>query len=268
MEFQSQEVKSPGYMKRIGFLRVLNEENTVIPCLLSVAPVLDHVVVLWADMDDRSIELIREWEQHLRSTYGCQFSFLHYPHHIVPPHSVEDLRSLPVESRIDTYLNFGMEFIRHLYEGQLFCVSKIDADQIYFTQELEEAFHMISSPEDCVSIRGYNTLVHRKRLMLYRPGPVNGGSDSLICGMNNLPHYGITAPYEVDITHHPHGKPYRKACWMHFMKTAKYKNIIREFYDDEVIPLSQRPALRDCFLSRILPLLQEAESPYAFLRLD
>lgn len=104
-------------MKRIGFLRVLNEEHAVIPCLLSVAPVLDHVVVLWAQMDDRSIDLIREWEQRLLNTYQCRLSFLHYPHHIVPPHSVDDLGKLPRENRIDTYLNFGMEFIRRLYEG-------------------------------------------------------------------------------------------------------------------------------------------------------
>lgn len=154
MECQSQKTKLAENMKRIGFLRVLNEENAVIPCLLSVAPVLDHVVVLWADMDDRSIDLVKEWEHHLCHACQCRVSFLHYPHHVVPPHSVDDLRGLPRENRIDTYLNFGMEFIRRLYEGQLFCVSKIDADQIYFTRELEAAFQMISGPEDCVSIRG------------------------------------------------------------------------------------------------------------------
>ena len=268
MECQSQKTKLAENMKRIGFLRVLNEENAVIPCLLSVAPVLDHVVVFWADMDDRSIDLVKEWEHHLCHACQCRVSFLHYPHHVVPPHSVDDLRSLPRENRIDTYLNFGMEFIRSLYEGQLFCVSKIDADQIYFTRELEAAFQMISGPEDCVSIRGHNTLVHQQRLMIYGPRPVNGGGDSLICGMNNLPRFGIAAPYEVDITAHPQVTPYPDACWMHFMKTAKYKNVIREFHDDEVIPLSQNPALQECFLSRILPLLQEAKSPYAHLRLD
>lgn len=104
--------------------------------------------------------------------------------------------------------------------------------------------------------------------MIYGPRPVNGGGDHLICGMNNLPRFGITAPYEVDIAVHPQVKPYPNTCWMHFMKTAKYKNIIREFHDDETIPLAHNPALRQCFLSRILPLLQEAKSPYAHLRLD
>lgn len=63
-----------------------------------------------ADMDDRSIDLVKEWEHHLCHACQCRVSFLHYPHHVVPPHSVDDLRSLPRENRIDTYLNFGMEF--------------------------------------------------------------------------------------------------------------------------------------------------------------
>lgn len=100
MECQSQKTKLAENMKRIGFLRVLNEENAVIPCSLSVAPVLDHVVVLWADMDDRSIDLVKEWEHHLCHACQCRVSFLHYPHHVVPPHSVDDLRSLPGKTEL------------------------------------------------------------------------------------------------------------------------------------------------------------------------
>ncbi|MFR2286881.1 MAG: hypothetical protein ACLS9G_05780, partial [Akkermansia sp.] len=171
-------------LERIGFLRILNEENTIIPCLLSVAPVLDHIIILWSDTEDRSIELMEAWKRHIEDNYECRMSFLHYPHHVVPPRSVDDLRILPRENRIDTYLNFGMDFIRDLYAGKSFCVGKVDADQIYFTQELEEAFQMARKPEDCVSIGGHNTLVFQKRLMIFGPRPRNGGSDSLICGMN------------------------------------------------------------------------------------
>ena len=135
-------------LERIGFLRILNEENTIIPCLLSVAPVLDHIIILWSDTEDRSIELMEAWKRHIEDNYECRMSFLHYPHHVVPPRSVDDLRILPRENRIDTYLNFGMDFIRDLYAGKSFCVGKVDADQIYFTQELEEAFQMARKPED------------------------------------------------------------------------------------------------------------------------
>ena len=255
-------------LERIGFLRILNEENTIIPCLLSVAPVLDHVVILWSDTEDRSMELMEKWKQHIEDKYECRLSFLYYPHHVVPPHSVDDLRALPRENRIDTYLNFGMDFISGLYAGKSFCVGKVDADQIYFTQELEAAYQMVGKPEDCVSIRGHNTLVFQKRFMIYGPRPGNGGGDSFICGMNNLPRYGIAAPYEVDISCHPCIKSYPNTCWMHFMKKARYGNVIRDFQENEVIPLSQNPGLVNRFRTHILPLLEEAESPYVDLSLD
>lgn len=56
-------------LERIGFLRILNEENTIIPCLLSVAPVLDHIIILWSDTEDRSIELIEAWKRHIEDNY-------------------------------------------------------------------------------------------------------------------------------------------------------------------------------------------------------
>ena len=269
MESGVQAEDSPkGYLERVGFLRILNEENTIIPCLLSVAPVLDHVVILWSDTEDRSIELMEEWKQHIEDKYQCRLSFLHYPHHVIPPHSVDDLRALPTENRIDTYLNFGMDFISDFYAGKSFCVGKVDADQIYFTRELEAAYQMVGKPEDCVSLRGHNTLVFQKRLMIYGPRPGNGGGDSFICGMNNLPRYGIAAPYEVDITRHPWIRPCTNACWMHFMRQARYGNVIRDFQENEVISLSQNPGLVIRFRTHILPLLQEADSPYADLSLD
>ena len=122
-----------------------------------------------------------------------------------------------------------------------------------------EAFQMARKPEDCVSIGGHNTLVFQKRLMIFGPRPRNGGSDSLICGMNNLPHFGVAAPYEVDIARHPCIKAYSRACWMHFRRKARYKNVIREFREDEVIPLPQNPGLVNRFRTDILPLLQEAK---------
>lgn len=76
-------------LERIGFLRILNEENTIIPCLLSVAPVLDHIIILWSDTEDRSIELMEAWKRHIEDNYECRMSFLHYPHHVVPPRSVD-----------------------------------------------------------------------------------------------------------------------------------------------------------------------------------
>lgn len=255
-------------VKRIGFLRILNEEETIAACLLSIAPVLDHIVITWSDTRDKSIQLARAWEKTLMDRHQCSLSFLPYPHHVVPPHSVNDLRTLPPENRIDTYLNNGLDHIRSLFSGTPFYVTKVDGDQIYFTREMEQAFRMLKTPGECVSIHGHNTLVHQNRFMLFKPGPINGGRDSLICGMDNLPSFGIAAPYEIDTTPHPHCRSYPVPCWMHFMRKAKYHNVIRDFQEHEVMPLVQNGTLMEKYRSMVLPLLQETESPYARLRLD
>lgn len=44
---------------KIGFLRLYNEENTVIPCLMSVIDMTDVIVLIYSDIDDSSLELVR-----------------------------------------------------------------------------------------------------------------------------------------------------------------------------------------------------------------
>lgn len=254
-------------IKRIGFLRVLNEEETIVACLLSIAPVLEHIVITWSDTRDRSILLARAWENTLMKRHGCSLSFLPYPHHVAP-HSVNDLRSVPVENRIDTYLNYGLDYIRSLYSRIPFCVTKVDGDQIYLTREMEQAFQMVKAPEDCVSLHGHNTLVHGNRFMLFKPGPINGVGDHLICGMDNLSRFGIAASYEVDTAIHPQRRNYPNPCWMHFMRKARFRNVIRDFHEHEVMPLVRNPCLTEKYRNMVLPLLKEAESPYARLKLD
>ncbi len=132
--------------KRIGFLRVLNEENTMIPCLLSVAPVLDHILICWSDTEDRSIELARECQPHIEGKYDCKLTFLQYPHHVVPPHSVADLRKVAVENRIDTYLNFGLECIKRIYQGQHYAVSKMTGIKSILPGNWKPLFHKFNVP--------------------------------------------------------------------------------------------------------------------------
>lgn len=253
------------HLNKVGFLRVLNEEETIIPCLLSVAPALDHVVILWSDTSDRSIELAGDWKNYLWEHHRCELSFLRYPYHIVPPHSVDDLRNVPVENRIDTYLNFGMDYITNLYNGRDYAVWKVDGDQVYFPDRIREAFDMLDGPDDCIGLKGHNTLVHEGRLMVYKPKPVNGGNDCLICGMDNLPRYDVQAPYEVDAIPHPRVRFYRELCWVHFMKKARYGNVIREFQDNEIIPITGNKDLLQAYESTVLPLIKQSGSIYSGL---
>lgn len=252
--------------RKIGFLRLLNEENTMAACLLSVAAVYDHVAILWSDTTDRSMEIARDWEGEL-ARLGCALSFVRYPHHVVPPHSVPDLRKVPVENRIDTYLNFGMRHLRNLYPGEDIVVAKVDADQIYLTEVLAEAVAQARGPGKCISLCGYNTLVSNGRLMLYQPRPQNGVGDHLICGARNLPHYGIAPFYEVDLTRHALVR-FEKPCWLHFRRECRLCGKTRPFRPEETSPLRLHPAIAENYRTQVLPLLLRTGSPYASLSLE
>ncbi len=39
---------------KIGFLRLYNEENTIIPCLMSVIDMTDIIVLIYSDIEDSS----------------------------------------------------------------------------------------------------------------------------------------------------------------------------------------------------------------------
>lgn len=46
---------------KIGFLRLYNEENTIIPCLMSVIDMTDIIVLIYSDIEDSSLELVRRY---------------------------------------------------------------------------------------------------------------------------------------------------------------------------------------------------------------
>lgn len=46
---------------KIGFLRLYNEENTIIPCLMSVIGMTDIIVLIYSDIEDSSLELVRRY---------------------------------------------------------------------------------------------------------------------------------------------------------------------------------------------------------------
>ncbi len=46
---------------KIGFLRLYNEEYTVIPCLMSVIDMVDIIVLIYSDIDDSSLELVKRY---------------------------------------------------------------------------------------------------------------------------------------------------------------------------------------------------------------
>ena len=46
---------------KIGFLRLYKEQNTIIPCLMSVIGMTDIIVLIYSDIEDSSLELVRRY---------------------------------------------------------------------------------------------------------------------------------------------------------------------------------------------------------------
>ncbi|MFI3244275.1 MAG: hypothetical protein R3Y56_08490 [Akkermansia sp.] len=250
-------------MKKIGLLRVLQDEETIIPCLISIAPIMNDVVIIWSeDIANLSISKAKEWAPYLESRYGLKLHFAQYPHHVVRPHSIDDLRILSPENRIDTYVNYGMDITQQLYTQDDYLVTKIDSDQVYIRPHFEQALAMVKSPQDAVAIQGYNSLVHYNGIYLYGARRINGGGDSLICGQANLLRCGIAPHYEIDIAKHTKTRACPLLCWMHFMKDFKTRNIIRMFQANECLPISTIKELPNVYTEHILPHLIEGQSLY------
>lgn len=61
--FAKTEILTSGLSKacKNRFLRLYNEENTIIPCLMSVIDMTDIIVLIYSDIEDSSLELVRRY---------------------------------------------------------------------------------------------------------------------------------------------------------------------------------------------------------------
>ena len=69
---------------KIGFLRLYNEENTIIPCLMSVIDMTDIIVLIYSDIEDSSLELVRRYIKDNR--LEKKFIIRRYPHKVFTQH--------------------------------------------------------------------------------------------------------------------------------------------------------------------------------------
>lgn len=115
---------------KIGFLRLYNEENTIIPCLMSVIDMTDIIVLIYSDIEDSSLELVRRYIKDNR--LEKRFIIRRYPHKVFTQHAPE-YRSGKVkpENTLAAYYEFGYKICRRLARFRNGFIFKIDADQIY-----------------------------------------------------------------------------------------------------------------------------------------
>lgn len=112
-----------------GLLRVRNDELTLAQSIDSCIDALDELVITYNDCTDRSVKIIEN--AHLK--YPDKIIVVPYPHHVIVK-VTEETKSLPIGSPqlVATYYNNALQYVNYKY------VMKIDADQVYFTDDLKK----------------------------------------------------------------------------------------------------------------------------------
>lgn len=122
-------------MKRIaGILRVKNDGMFIEPCIESCIDALDELIVVYNDCTDNSESEIKR----MKDKYPSKIRYFEYPHKILGfslnKKDYDIAINLPENSPnlLCGYCNFALAKVTCEY------ALKIDADQIYFTEELKK----------------------------------------------------------------------------------------------------------------------------------
>lgn len=117
-----------------GLIRTRNEAPLLAPCIDSCIEALDELVVVCSDCTDNTIEILEK----KRQQYPDKLRYYEYNHKVLSfdltDEEFEYAKNLPDDSpRLYANLcNFGLSKTHYKY------VTKIDADQLYFADELKK----------------------------------------------------------------------------------------------------------------------------------
>lgn len=203
-----------------AYLRVKNEENTIIPCLESIKGIFDKILIIYSEINDSSLSLMIEY---ISQNQIKNIDIQKYPHKVLPPYSEEykDKNYAPEQS-LASYYNFGLQFI----DTNLVC--KIDADQIYFTKILKKKIDQIKYLDHsnyCYGIVGHHCLIDNNKIFQEKGLPFNGGADSWITSMEDI--YFKQEIYWEQKYSKKNKKciVYKDPMWIHMRITDKKQNI-------------------------------------------
>ncbi len=120
--------------KRVsGFLRVKNEGIFIERCVESCIDALDELIIVFNDCTDNSEDEINK----MVAKYPHKIKSFKYPHHVLGMYITKEefdvAKNLPEgdPALLSTYSNFALQKITSEY------AVKIDADQVYFTEQLK-----------------------------------------------------------------------------------------------------------------------------------
>lgn len=132
-----------------AFIRVKNEQTTLLASLNSILPIIKRGVIAYNDCTDGSDKIIEEF-----CKQNTEFIPFHYPFYVEPAGSRKyETNALKEENTLAGYYNAALEII-----PKNEWIIKIDADQIYFPSILEHSFYLPRSTKDFVSFSRLNLI--------------------------------------------------------------------------------------------------------------
>lgn len=158
-----------------AYIRLHNEEKTIIPCIESIIDVFDYIVILYSEITDNSLHLIYKY---IESNKLNKINIFKYPYPVLTQGSKEYLNNeYEYDNSLAAYYQYGLQFINTDYW------LKIDADQIYFSNLLSQVFSEIKknpTNNDYYDLSGYNCNIMNNYIGINKKNPVNGINDHII----------------------------------------------------------------------------------------
>lgn len=257
---------------KIGFLRLYNEENTVIPCLMSVIDMFDKIVLIYSDIEDSSLTLVNNYIK--ENFLEDKIIISRYPHKVYTQNSPMYYKDFKYENSLAAYYEYGYNICRKFTKFRNGYIAKIDADQIYINNCFNEIEEIMKKEKYSIIVNsygGYNCYVNgNKYVILYRKnlGYINGNErDHLcipfeICRKVKFCMY-INKDHAYELMFIPHRnhmytiKQYDKIMWFHFNRKIQLAK-------GEMHPLSAEQYKE--YTEKVYPILQKANSAYTKLK--
>lgn len=167
-----------------AFIRARNEIKTIETCLNSILPVIQKGVIgynkLPDEEDDGTEEFILEF---CRKNKG--FIPFRYEHEVIPANDLryENLDSIPIESRLDTYYNAVLEQLpRDVW------MMKIDCDHVFDPEKLSQLRYIPKKDTDAVSLSRMNFHYSDDELYVVNIHTIAASGEWLLLKNRNLTH--------------------------------------------------------------------------------
>lgn len=264
----------PFGIRKIGFLRVMDEENTVLSCLESVEDFLDKIVIIYAQNNDCTIELIEEYIK--KSGNKNKYVLKKYKYDIITQSSKDYYKEYKYENSLAAYYEFGFEICKKLAKWRNGFIVKIDADQIYLKNAYKKLEKILHKEKYLYCHRTYGYDGHIQEGEIYKIGylrnkyGLNGGEDHIVIpnSLTGFVYFTMYIDkykaYEVlnysSFMHKIKGG-LTNICWFHFDKKSinmppppLYKELTTEQYD--------------LYTREVFPLFVKYKSKYQYLSIN